>query len=182
MSRIQPTATPDAASQELLAGVKKMLGGTPNMFTTLAHSSSALGFAVAGFTGFSASGLSGALREQLALTVAGANGCEYCASAHTTLGKMHKIEANELAQNLNAQSGNAKTQAALTFARKVVEARGHVSDADMQAVRSAGYSDSEILDIVTIVAFNTFTNYINEVVKTEIDFPLVSLNSVAKAA
>ena len=92
MSRIQPTTTPDTKSQELLAGVKKMLGGTPNMFTTLAHSSSALGFAVAGFTGFGASGLSAALREQLALTVAGANGCGYCASKHTALDKMNKIE------------------------------------------------------------------------------------------
>ena len=95
---------------------------------------------------------------------------------------MNKIEASELAKMVKARSGNAKTQAALTVARKVVDARGHIADADMQAVRAAGYKDSEILDIVTIVAFNTFTNYINEVVKTDIDFPLVSLNDVAKAA
>lgn len=182
MSRIQPTTTPDAKAQELLGGVKKMLGGTPNMFTTLAHSSSALGFAVAGFTGFSASTLSGALREQLALAVAGANGCEYCASAHTALGKMNKIAEEELTNNLNAKSADTKTQAALTFASKVVTARGHVADADLQAVRSAGYSDAEILDIVAIVAFNTFTNYINNVAKPEVDFPLVSLNNVPKAA
>lgn len=182
MSRIQPNTTPDAKSQELLAGVKQMLGGTPNMFTTLAHSSSSLGFAVAGFTGFGASKLSAGLREQLALTVAGANACEYCASAHTALGKMNKIAEGELANNLNAKSADAKTQAALTFARKVVVARGHVADSDLQAVRAAGYSDAEILDIVTIVAFNTFTNYINSVAITEVDFPLVSLSNVAKAA
>ncbi len=181
MSRIQPNATPDAKSQELLAGVKQMLGGTPNMFTTLAHSSSSLSFAVAGFTGFGASKLSAALREQLALTVAGANGCEYCASAHTTLGKMNKIAEGELANNLNAKSADAKTQAALTFARKVVDTRGHVTDADLQAVHAAGYGDAEILDIVTIVAFNTFTNYINSVAKTEVDFPVVHISNVAKA-
>ena len=182
MSRIQPTTTPDAKSQELLSGVKQMLGGTPNMFTTLAHSSSSLGFAVAGFTGFGASKLSAALREQLALTVAGANGCEYCAAAHTALGKMNKIAEDELANNLNAKSADAKTQAALTFARKVVVARGHVADTDLQAVRVAGYSDAEILDIVTIVAFNTFTNYINSVAKTDVDFPVVNIGGVAKAA
>jgi uncharacterized peroxidase-related enzyme len=182
MSRIQPNSTPDAKSQDLLSGVKKMLGGTPNMFTTLAHSSSSLGFAVAGFTGFVASKLSGALREQLALTVAGANGCEYCASAHTALGKMNKIADAELTNNLNAKSTDAKTQAALTFARKIVDARGHVADADVNAVRAAGYSDADIIDIVTVVAFNTFTNYFNEVVKTQIDFPLVSLQDVAQAA
>ena len=182
MSRIQPTTTPDIQSQELLAGVKQMLGGTPNMFTTLAHSSSSLGFAVAGFTGFGASKLGVALREQLALTVAGANGCEYCASAHTALGKKNKIAEGELTNNLNAKSADPKTQAALTFARKVVDARGHVADADLQAVREAGYSDGEVLDIVTIVAFNTLTNYINSVAKTDVDFPLVSLSNIAKAA
>lgn len=182
MSRIQPNTTPDDRSQELLVGVKKMLGGTPNMFTTLAHSSSALGFAVAGFTGFSASKIKSALREQIALTVAGANGCQYCASAHTALGKMNKIGDVELASNLEAKSDDVKTQAALTFARKVVDARGHLADTDLSAIRSAGYDDSEILDIVTIVAFNTFTNYINEVAKTEIDFPVVSLQTIAKVA
>jgi len=182
MSRIQPATTPDSKSQELLGGVQRMLGSTPNMFTTLAHSSSSLGFAVAGFTGFGASKLSAALREQLALTVAGVNNCEYCASAHTALGKMHKIEDRELANNLNAKSSDAKTQVALTFAQTVVVARGHVADADLQAVRMAGYSDAEILDIVTIVAFNTFTNYINSVSKTDVDFPLVNISNVAKAA
>ena len=180
MSRINPTTSPDTKSIELLGGVKQMLGGTPKMFTTLAHSSSALGFAVAGFTGFGASKLSAALREQIALTVAGANGCEYCASAHTALGKMNKIEEAELANNLNARSANSKTQAALTFARKVVADRGHVGDSDLFEVRDAGYSDAEILDIVTIVAFNTFTNYINSVSKTDVDFPLVNISGVAR--
>jgi uncharacterized peroxidase-related enzyme len=181
MSRIKPNSTPDPKSLDLLGGVKQMLGSTPNMFTTLAHSSTSLGFAVTGFTGFGASKLSAALREQLALTVAGANGCEYCASAHTALGKMNKIADGELANNLNAKSADAKTQAALTFARKVVVARGHVADADLLAVRAADYSDAEILDIVTIVAFNTFTNYINSVAKTDVDFPVVNLSGVAKA-
>lgn len=182
MTRIQPNTSPDSKSEELLSGVKKMLGSTPNMFTTLAHSSSALGFAVAGFTGFAASRLSGALREQLALTVAGINGCGYCASAHTALGKRNKIEESELSNNLYAKSADAKTQAALTFAKKVVEARGHITDQDFKAVVAAGYSESEVLDIVTIVAFNTFTNYINEVAKVEIDFPVVSIEETARAA
>ena len=43
MVRIQPNTNPDVKSQEILAGVKKMLGSTPNMFTTMALSSGALG-------------------------------------------------------------------------------------------------------------------------------------------
>lgn len=179
MPRIHPNNIPDPKSQELLAGVKKMLGTTPNMFTTLAHSSSSLGFAVAGFTGFGDSKLSPALREQIALTVAGANGCDYCASAHTTLGKMHKVSENELFENLRAVSLDRKTQAALTFASRLVAQRGHISDTELEEVRRAGYSDGEILDLVTVTVFNIFTNYINHVAGTEIDFPRIQTSAAS---
>lgn len=182
MTRIQPNLTPDAKSQELLAGVKKMLGGTPNLFTTLAHSPAALGVFVGALGALGNSKLSGGLREQIALTVAGANGCDYCASAHTALGKMNKISEGELAQNLQTKSGDAKTQAALVFARKIVEARGHVSDADVQTVRAAGYGESEIVDMVAVTCINIFTNYFNHIAGTEIDFPLVSTQGLARAA
>ena len=182
MTRIQPNLTPDAKSQELLAGVKKMLGGTPNLFTTLAHSPAALGVFVGALGALSNSKLSGGLREQIALTVAGVNGCDYCASAHTALGKMNKISEGELAENLQSRSGDAKTQAALVFAQKIVVARGRVSDADVQSVRNAGYGESEIVDIVAVTCINIFTNYFNHIAGTEVDFPLVSTQSQAKAA
>ncbi len=182
MARIQPNTTPDTKSQELLAGVKKMLGGTPNMFTTMAHSSAALGVFVGALGALSTSKLSGGLREQIALAVAGANGCDYCASAHTALGKMNKLSEGELAQNLQSESTDEKTQAALSFARKIVDARGRISDADLQTVRSAGYSESEIVDMVAVTCINIFTNYFNHIAGTEIDFPLVSTQGVAKAA
>lgn len=180
MIRIKPNPTPNLQSQELLAGVKKMLDRTPNIFTTLAHSPAALGLFVGAIGAMANSKLSGGLREQIALTVAGANGCDYCASAHTTLGKMNKVSEAELAQNLLSQSSDARVQAALIFARKIVEARGHVSDTDVQDVRKAGYDDSEIVDIVAVVGVNIFTNYFNHVAGTEIDFPLVTTASAAR--
>ena len=182
MTRIQPNQSPDAKSQELLAGVKKMLGGTPNLFTTLAHSSGALGVFVGALGALSSSKLSGGLREQIALTVAGVNGCDYCASAHTALGKLNKLPEAELEQNLRSRSGDARTQAALTFAHKIVEARGRVSDTDLQTVREAGYSEGEIVDIVAVTCVNIFTNYFNHIAGTEVDFPLVSTQLLAQAA
>ncbi|MCE9625421.1 MAG: carboxymuconolactone decarboxylase family protein [Deltaproteobacteria bacterium] len=182
MSRIQPNQTPDTKSQELLVGVKKMLGATPNMFTTMAHSSATLGVFVGALGALSGSKLTGALREQIALTVAGTNGCDYCASAHTALGKMNKLEESELTRNLDSNSTDPKTQAALSFARKIVEARGRVSDADLQLVRSFGYSEGEIVDMVTVTCINIFTNYFNHIADTEIDFPLVRTQSTAKIA
>lgn len=182
MPRIQPNTNPDAKSQELLNSVKEMLGGTPNVFTTLAHSSGALGVFVGALGAMSGSKLSGALREQIALAVAGANGCDYCASAHTALGKMNNLSGEELAQNLQVKSSDSKVQEALAFAYKIVAARGHVSDADVQAVRAAGYGDSEIVDIVAVTCINIFTNYFNHVAGTVVDFPLVSTQNIAKAA
>ncbi len=179
-TRILPNSNPDANAQEQLAGVKKMLGSTPNLFTTLAHSSAALGYYLSGIAALGSTKISGALREQLSLTVAGSNSCDYCASAHTTLGKMQKITESELTQNLNGMSTDSKTQAALTFARKIVELRGHITNGDMNDVRTAGYSDAEIVEIVAVVSQNIFTNYFNHIAGTEVDFPFVSTSSVPK--
>jgi alkylhydroperoxidase family enzyme len=60
------------------------------------------------------------------------------------------------------------------FAAKIVRERGHVSDADIRAVKEAGHTDAQVVEIVLHVALNTLTNYINEVAKTEIDFPVVT--------
>ena len=163
------------ASRPMLEAVKKQLGSAPNLFRTL-------GISPASLEGYL--GLSGALgkgeldnrtRNRLAMVVAEANGCTYCLSAHTYLGlNLAKLSAEELTANRDARSSDAKAQVALQFARKVVETRGHVSESDVQAVKTAGYSDAAVVEIVLHVALNTLTNYVNEVVKTEVDFPVVA--------
>jgi uncharacterized peroxidase-related enzyme len=128
-------------------------------------------------------GLNGALarglleaptRERIALAIAAVNGCDYCLSAHSYLGKnISKLSDAEMAANRSGGSTDPKAEAAVRFAVKLVEARGHVSDADIQAVKQAGYSDAQIVEIVLHVALNTLTNYVNVVAETEIDFPVV---------
>lgn len=113
-------------------------------------------------------------RERIALAIAQANGCDYCLSAHTYLGlNLAKIDNAEVALNRTGHSGDAKADAALVFARKVLDARGRVSDADLAAVRLAGFSDAQVIEIVASVALNVLTNYINNVAETDIDFPVV---------
>jgi len=65
------------------------------------------------------------------------------------------------------------------FAAKVVRERGHVSEDDVRAVKRAGYDDAQVIEIVLDVALNTWTNFINLVGKTEIDFPVVSARKTA---
>jgi alkylhydroperoxidase family enzyme len=67
----------------------------------------------------------------------------------------------------------------LRFALKVLETRGHVADADVSEVRLAGYGDAEIVEIVLHVALNTLTNYVNEVARTAVDFPVVTTRRAA---
>lgn len=174
-TRIKPNSQPDAKAKEQLANIQKMLGRTPNIFTTLAHSPAALAFCLNGAAALRETKIPGTLREQIALTVAGLNNCDYCAAAHTAIGKMEKLPESELSQNLVGKSQNAKTQAALTFAQQIVEMRGHVSDSNLEAIRKAGFSEAEIIEIVACVCQNIFTNYFNHVAGTEVDFPKVAI-------
>ena len=183
MPRIHPLdpAAAEGKAKALLEGVRKALGMTPNLMRTMANSPAVLD-AYLGFNKALAGGSLGApLREQIALTVAGANGCEYCAAAHTALGKMHGLDAAELAANLEGRSSNVKIAAALDFAREIVVKRGWVDDVELARVREAGYGEGEVAEIVATVAYNTFSNYFNHVAETEVDFPPVALATKAAA-
>jgi uncharacterized peroxidase-related enzyme len=119
--------------------------------------------------------LPAATRERLALAVAEVNGCNYCLSAHTYLGKhLARLDAAEMSANRNGASKDPKADAAVRFAVKLVRERGHVSEADLNAVKAAGYDDAQLIEIVLHVALNTWTNFINVVGATDIDFPVVT--------
>ena len=178
MSRLPIPASIDAApaaSRALLEGVKKQLGVVPNMFRLVSNSPAAL----ASYLGLSAAlnkgTLPAATRERIALAVAEINGCNYCLSAHTYLGKnLAKLDDAEITANRNGASNDPKADAAVRFAVKVVREHGHVGEEDLRAVKAAGYDDAQVIEIVLHVALNTWTNYINEVAKTDIDFPVVT--------
>ncbi|PHR18975.1 MAG: alkylhydroperoxidase [Hoeflea sp.] len=183
MPRIPTPATIDAApaaARPMLEAVKKQLGSAPNLFRITATSPAALeGYL--GLNGALAKGaLDAATRERIALAVAQINGCRYCLAAHTYLGKnVAKLGDAEIAANRNGRSSDPRANAAVAFATKVTRDRGAISDTDFDAVRAAGYSDAEIVEIVAHVALNTLTNYINEVFGTEVDFPAVPVTQAA---
>lgn len=182
MARIEPNQNPAPEAQAQLDGVKAKLGSVPNIFQTFAHSPAVLDFYLQGSGALGNTAISAALRESIALTVAGANACDYCASAHTVIGKGAGLSDDEATHNLHGKSEDAKTQAALDFAALLVEQRGNVNDNDVQALKDAGYNDGEVLEITAVVAFNIFTNYFNHVADTDVDFPLVSAQGIKKAA
>lgn len=181
MPRIQPLdpAAVDGQTKTLFDGVKKKLGRVPNFMKTLAQAPSSLAAYLA-FSGAVAEGkLPATLREQIALSTAQTNGCDYCASAHQALGKMVGLSAEEIVRGFEGDSSDPKAKAAVVFADTVLANRGEVSDQAIAAVRAAGFSEGDIVEIVANVALNIFTNYFNNVAEPDIDFPRVSTNRMA---
>jgi uncharacterized peroxidase-related enzyme len=173
MSRI-PAIHPDAATgrpKELLDAVKQKLGIVPNMTRAMANSPATLD----GYLQLSGALAKGTfppkVREQLALTVAEANGCEYCLAAHSAIGKAVGLTADHVRDARHGAAVDGKTAALLAFARRVVETRGRVADADLAAVRAAGWDDGAVAEVVAHVAVNVFTNYFNNLAETDLDFP-----------
>ena len=173
IASINPNPADPAA--ELLAAVKKKLGTVPNILSTLANSPAALEAYLA-FSGALDNGLlSKALREQIALAVAGANECDYCASAHTFIAKSLGVENGEATRNLAAESADPKTTVILKFVSDVVRNRAVFSDnsAALDELRHVGITEAEIVEIVANISLNMFTNYFNHLAGTDIDFPFV---------
>jgi uncharacterized peroxidase-related enzyme len=184
MTRIKPVDPSKAQgkTRELLEAVKKQMGTVPNIFKGFAHSPATLAFYLAQSQALASGSLDPKLREQIAVAMAGANGCDYCASAHTFLGKKAGVSAAELTDNLDGRSADERTGAALRFVTAVVEARGQVDDGELQRVRQAGFSEAEIVEMIAHVGMNLFTNYFNNVAHTEVDFPRVDAMRNASAA
>lgn len=175
MSRLAIPSRDEApeASRALLDEIHDQLGVVPSFHRLVASSPAAL----RGYTALSgalASTLDIKIRERIALALAQENGCDYCLSSHNYRAiNLAKISPDEIKSSRRGQSRNAKAEAAMRFAVDVMKTRGNVSDQDIADVRKAGFSDPEVVELVAYVGLNVFTNYLNQVAQTEIDFPLV---------
>ena len=184
MPRINPIDPSHASGDTAvhLASVRRMLGGTPNLFTTAAHSPAALGALVSLFTYSGRTSITAQRGEQIAIAIAQQNGCGYCLSAHTALGNLHGVDPAALAAARSATSSEPQTAALLTLAAAINQSRGHIDDATLDAARNAGLTEAQIVEVVFLVALNVFTNYLNSVAETTIDFPVVRLHADAESA
>lgn len=182
MSRLLEVQSNSAApkTSELFAGIQKKLGMVPNMMRAMGNSPAVLGAYLSFSENLSKGSLSPSQREQIALAVGQANSCDYCLSAHSAIGNMVGLSAEQIRDARLASAVISKDGALLTFVRKLVDDRGHVSDSDLEDLRDHGFTDGEIAEVVAHVALNTFTNYFNHVADPEIDFPQAEpLESVA---
>ena len=179
MSRLQTvnTSTADAETQALLNGVQNKLGMVPNMISTMAQSLPVAKAYLAFSDALSGSSIRPKLREQISIAVGASNGCNYCLAAHSAIGKSVGLSDCDVIDAQSANSTDSKSEVALQFARSIAENRGGISDDEFDKMRAAGFSDTEIADVIGLVALNTFTNIFNRAAQTEIDFPEVPVTA-----
>lgn len=181
MARIN-VVNPETAvgeTKELLDAVQAKLGVTPNFLRVLANSPAALG----SFLGLHQIADNGSLdlqtRGRIAVALAQQNTCEYCLSAHSAIGRKVGLSSDEITANREGSSLDAKAAAAVAFARALVEHKGEVTNAELEAARAAGYGDAELVEIIVHVGMNLLTNILGKASRVEIDFPKVELKQVA---
>jgi uncharacterized peroxidase-related enzyme len=169
--------SPDEASgkvKELFNAINSKFGVVPNMMRAMGNSPSFL----EGFLNFHAALSNGTLGAKaaalIALAIAEANACHYCLAAHTYVGKnVGNLDAKTMEDARLGSSTNEKTNTILKFALALVNKKGRVSDEDVKVLKAAGVTDGEVVEIIGHVALNIATNYFNNTINTEIDFPKV---------
>ena len=157
--------------KKLLEGIKAKMGKVPNIYATIAHSPTTLEAMMGYNAGLKKGVLTPQEIEMIALAIAEKNCCDYCLAAHTVMAKMAGVSADDMITSRKGMGSNTKTDALLKLAVEINETKGRPSLSTIDAFRKAGYEDAALVEVVAWVAFNIFTNYINHVADTAIDFP-----------
>lgn len=173
MARLKAVNPEEATgkAKELLDVVKTKMGIVPNLMRTMANAPAVLNAYLGFSSALASASINGGLGELIAITVANQNGCDYCNSAHSFIGEKLGLDAEAIESARAGLSSEPKTSAVLTFAKEILEHKGEVSDNALSEIKAAGYSEAQVLEIVAHVALSIFTNYINNLSDTEIDFP-----------
>jgi len=177
MTRINPatTATSDTKAAELLAGIEKKAGFIPNVLGTIGQSGAALAAYSAFGQALGKSKFDAKERELIAVAVSATNDCGYCVSGHGAFAKGAGASHDEVLEAIRGTSSDPRLSAALTFAQAVTSKKGFVDDEELAAVREAGLSDGELIELVAIGIVNAFTNFVVHVADVELDFPEIEI-------
>jgi uncharacterized peroxidase-related enzyme len=172
MKVIKTETAPDTAKTSLETVARK-LGRVPNMYSVMANSPATLESYIKFNAALSGGTLGSKMAELIALATAESNACSYCLSAHTFFGKKVGLSEGEIEGARDFFSKDEKIQAGLSFAKKLLETPREISKTDITPLQKVGYSDGDILEIIANVIRNMFTNYINIVAETEVDWPTI---------
>lgn len=173
--------TATGKTKELFGITEKALKRVPSMIQVMGNSPAILNAYLLFNKAFEETKMTLKLRGLITTTVSEINGCDYTLSIAFALGRREGLTEEELTAAQRGEASDPKAAAAPALAAKTVRERGRVSGSDMEELRSVGFSDEEIVEIIALVALNIFRNYFNLIAGTEIDFPLVRTNRLRDA-
>jgi len=174
MSNLKITKPGEAnvTSKEIFDGMKDQMGMVPNVYAAIGNSGPALKATMAIQQSLAEGEFDGKEQEVIALSVAEANKCNYCLSAHTAAGKMKGLSEDETVEIRNGEIGDSKMKALSDLAKAITDTRGNPEQKLFDAFFDAGYNQAALSELIVLVALNTITNYTNHIAQTEIDFPV----------
>ena len=158
-------------NQAIFDNLKKGLGFVPNLYAYYAKNETALGDYLT--LQNRKSTLKAKEREVINLVTSQINGCRYCQSAHTVLGKMNGFTDEQVIElRKGSASFDSKLDALAKFTAAAVENRGKASEESKDAFFAAGYTEANLIDVIIVIGDKIISNYIHNLIGFEIDFPI----------
>lgn len=178
MTRLHTPAIDQATGEaaELFTTVKRNIGKVPNLYATIGgNSPDALAHVLSTGATLGRSTLSRLEQEAINLAVSEATGCDYCLAAHTMTAKMAGYSAEQTRElRAGGFAGDARIDALVKFALNLVKQRGTLDATAVDALKDAGFTDRQLIEIPLAVSAILFTNMVNRINDTTLDFPKVA--------
>lgn len=160
-----------ANNQVLFDNLKKGLGFVPNLYAYFAKNETALADYLA--LQNRKSSLRAKEREVINLVTSQINGCRYCQSAHTVIGKMNGFTDEQVLEiRKGSASFDSKLDALARFTASAVINRGRATEESKEAFFAAGYTEANMIDVIIVVGDKIISNYLHNLTEFEIDFPI----------
>ncbi|EOI3547705.1 carboxymuconolactone decarboxylase family protein [Cronobacter dublinensis] len=178
MSRLHTITESDATGKtaQLFSAIKGSMGKVPNAYLTIgSNSPDVLGQMLQLNAALHKGSLSARELEAINLAVSEESGCDYCLAAHTLMAKKAGYTDEQTLELREARfSGDARIDVLVQFVQYLVSTRGTVSADRVASFREAGFSDQQVVETIGAVSAILFTNMVNRVNDTVVDFPKVS--------
>jgi uncharacterized peroxidase-related enzyme len=162
--------------QQLFTGIKNRYGFVPNTMHLMGHSPAVLSSYLSNIDQLAAGNIGYQLAELIALRTATINKSLYCDISHRFIAaKLVGIPVAVISEARQGKSKDTRIQSMLNFVTRVVENRGQISGEETMLLQEAGYTDTEMVEIIAHITFNIFTNYFNLITKPALDFPIIRM-------
>ena len=168
------------ANQTIFDNLNKALGFVPNLYAAIAYSDNGLGRYLAYQN--AKTSLSNKEKEAVNLIVSQINGCIYCQSAHTVIGKMNGFTEEQVLDLRRGKSDNPKLDALVKLASSITKKQGKANAAAVDAFYAQGYNNENLIDVILQVADKIAMNYVHNLTEVPVDFPLAPSLELAEVS